>query len=69
MNTKVPGVTPPIETTSRPHAWRRFLGMEAVRALIYFPFGVTAGKPLIFGFLPCMEWPGQLHVGDEEVRQ
>jgi PAS domain S-box-containing protein len=28
--------------------------------MIYFPFGVTSGKPLIFGVLPWMEWPGQV---------
>jgi diguanylate cyclase (GGDEF)-like protein/PAS domain S-box-containing protein len=43
-----------------PHAWRWFLVIESALALIYFPFGVTAGKPLIFGFLPWMEWPGQV---------
>jgi diguanylate cyclase (GGDEF)-like protein/PAS domain S-box-containing protein len=60
MDTRTPGATPPTGTTPWPHAWRWFLGVEAVLALIYFPFGVTAGKPLIFGFLPWMEWPGQV---------
>ena len=42
------------------HAWKWFLGLEAVFALIYFPFGIPAEKPPIFGFLPWMEWPGQV---------
>jgi diguanylate cyclase (GGDEF)-like protein/PAS domain S-box-containing protein len=46
--------------TTSPHAWRWFLGFEAILALIYFPFGVTPGKPLIFGVLPWMEWQGQV---------
>ncbi len=46
-------------TTSR-NTWKWFLALEAVFALIYFPFGVTPGKPLIFGVLPWMEWPGQV---------
>jgi len=46
--------------TTSPNAWRWFLGFEAILALIYFPFGVTPGKPLIFGVLPWMEWPGQV---------
>jgi diguanylate cyclase (GGDEF)-like protein/PAS domain S-box-containing protein len=48
------------EETTWPHAWRWFLAVETVFALIYCPFGVTAGKPLIFGILPWMEWPGQV---------
>ncbi len=50
-----PGARP----TSK-HLWRWFLALEAVLALIYFPFGLPTGKPLIFGFLPWMEWPGQV---------
>jgi len=46
--------------TTSPNAWRWFLGFEAILAMIYFPFGVTPGKPLIFGVLPWMEWPGQV---------
>ena len=46
-------------TTSR-NTWKWFLALEAVFALVYFPFGVTPGKPLIFGVLPWMEWPGQV---------
>ncbi len=47
-----------LRTTSK-NAWRWFLAFEAVLALVYFPFGVPSGRPLIFGFLPWMEWPGQ----------
>ncbi len=46
-------------TTSR-NTWKWFLALEAVFAFVYFPFGVTPGKPLIFGVLPWMEWPGQV---------
>ena len=41
-------------------AWLWFLGLEALFALIYFPFGVPSGKPPMIGFLPWMEWPGQV---------
>ncbi len=40
--------------------WLWFLGLEVLFALIYFPFGIPSGKPLILGFLPWMEWPGQV---------
>jgi diguanylate cyclase (GGDEF)-like protein/PAS domain S-box-containing protein len=60
MDTTSLGATPSIGSTTWPHAWRWFLALESVFALIYFPFGVTPGKPLIFGFLPWMEWPGQV---------
>jgi diguanylate cyclase (GGDEF)-like protein/PAS domain S-box-containing protein len=46
--------------TTSPTAWRWFLALEAVFALIYFPFSVTPGQPRIFGFLPWMEWDGQV---------
>jgi len=52
--------TKPQARTTSPNAWRWFLGFEAILAMIYFPFGVTPGKPLIFGVLPWMEWPGQV---------
>ena len=48
-----------VRPTSR-YTWRWFLVLEAVFALIYFPFGIPTGKPFIFGFLPWMEWPGQV---------
>jgi diguanylate cyclase (GGDEF)-like protein/PAS domain S-box-containing protein len=40
--------------------WRWFLAVEAVFALIYFPFGLPPEKPFILGVLPWMEWPGQV---------
>ncbi len=40
--------------------WLWFLGLEGFFALIYFPFGIPTGRPLIMGFLPWMEWPGQV---------
>ena len=40
--------------------WRWFLALEAVFALVYFPFGLPPQRPLILGFLPWMEWPGQV---------
>ena len=40
--------------------WIKFLGFEAVLALVYFPFGFPSGSPRIIGFLPWMEWPGQV---------
>jgi len=46
--------------TIPPKAWIGFLGLEAVFALIYFPFGIPTGEPRILGFLPWMEWPGQV---------
>jgi diguanylate cyclase (GGDEF)-like protein/PAS domain S-box-containing protein len=42
------------------HAWRWFLALEALFALVYFPFGFPSGKPSILGFIPWMEWPGQV---------
>jgi diguanylate cyclase (GGDEF)-like protein/PAS domain S-box-containing protein len=51
--------TSPVRTTS-PHAWKWFLALEAVFALIYFPFGTTPHSPRIFNVLPWMEWPGQV---------
>jgi diguanylate cyclase (GGDEF)-like protein/PAS domain S-box-containing protein len=60
MDTEVPGATPSNEVATWPHAWLWFLAVEAALTLVYFPFGVTPGKPLIFGFLPWMEWPGQV---------
>jgi diguanylate cyclase (GGDEF)-like protein/PAS domain S-box-containing protein len=60
----VEAVSPPVPPsrirTTSPNTWRWFLGLEAVFALIYFPFGVTPGAPRVFGFLPWMEWPGQV---------
>ena len=50
----------PQARTTSPTAWRWFLALEAVFALTYFPFGVTSGQPRIFGFLPWMEWKGQV---------
>jgi diguanylate cyclase (GGDEF)-like protein/PAS domain S-box-containing protein len=47
-----------VHPTSK-HLWRWFLGFEVVFALIYFPFGLPAQRPFIFGVLPWMEWPGQ----------
>ncbi len=41
------------------HLWCAFLALEAVFALIYFPFGLPPEKPFIAGFIPWMEWPGQ----------
>ncbi|MGA8724361.1 MAG: EAL domain-containing protein [Acidimicrobiales bacterium] len=46
------------QTTSK-NAWRWFLALEGFLALVYFPFGLPPQKPLIFGFLPWMEWNGQ----------
>jgi diguanylate cyclase (GGDEF)-like protein/PAS domain S-box-containing protein len=46
--------------TISPNTWRWFLALEAVVALVYFPFGVPSGKPPILGFIPWMEWPGQV---------
>jgi len=46
--------------TTRQRAWRWFLAFEAVLALAYFPFGLPSEKPLIFGWLPWMEWAGQV---------
>jgi diguanylate cyclase (GGDEF)-like protein/PAS domain S-box-containing protein len=60
MDTKMRAAPTTKSRTTSPHLWRWFLALEAVFALIYFPFGVTPGKPLIFGFLPWMEWPGQI---------
>ncbi|HXW34376.1 MAG TPA: EAL domain-containing protein [Acidimicrobiales bacterium] len=46
--------------TTSVNTWRWFLALEAVFALVYFPFGLPPHRPLIFGFLPWMEWPGQV---------
>jgi diguanylate cyclase (GGDEF)-like protein/PAS domain S-box-containing protein len=40
--------------------WVRFLGFEAILALIYFPFGIPSGKGRLLGLVPWMEWPGQV---------
>jgi diguanylate cyclase (GGDEF)-like protein/PAS domain S-box-containing protein len=40
--------------------WIWFLALEAGFALVYFPFGFPSGSPRILGFLPWMEWPGQV---------
>ena len=53
--------SPPANEQTRPSTlWIKFLGLEAVFALIYFPFGIPSGTPPILGFLPWMEWPGQV---------
>jgi len=54
------GPQPPDARTTPPTLWRWFLALEALLALIYFPFGFPSGKPSILGFLPWMEWPGQV---------
>jgi diguanylate cyclase (GGDEF)-like protein/PAS domain S-box-containing protein len=41
-------------------AWKWFLALEACLALVYCPFGIPPQRPFIFGFLPWMEWPGQV---------
>jgi len=43
-----------------PNAWKWFLALELVLAVIYFPFGIPSQRPLILGFVPWMEWPGQV---------
>ncbi|HTW08824.1 MAG TPA: diguanylate cyclase, partial [Acidimicrobiales bacterium] len=40
--------------------WVRFLAVEAVLALVYFPFGVPSGPGRMLGIFPWMEWPGQV---------
>jgi diguanylate cyclase (GGDEF)-like protein/PAS domain S-box-containing protein len=45
--------------TSR-NVWCWFLALEAVFALVYFPFGLPPERPFILGFVPWMEWPGQV---------
>ncbi|HMK96272.1 MAG TPA: diguanylate cyclase, partial [Acidimicrobiales bacterium] len=40
--------------------WVKFLAVEAVLALIYFPFGIPSGKGRILGLIPWMEWAGQV---------
>ena len=52
------GATAGRRQTSR-YLWCSFLALEAVFALIYFPFGLPPEKPFIIGFIPWMEWPGQ----------
>ena len=54
------GTEPSGRRITSANAWRWFLVWEAVLALVYFPFGVPSGKPLIFGVIPWMEWPGQV---------
>jgi hypothetical protein len=41
-------------------AWKWFLALEACLALVYGSFGIPPHRPFIFGFLPWMEWPGQV---------
>ncbi len=41
------------------NAWRWFFALEAIFALIYWPFG-SSTKSAIFGVLPWMEWSGQV---------
>ena len=43
-----------------PHTWRWFLALEALLALVYFPFGFPSGADRALSFLPWMEWPGQV---------
>jgi diguanylate cyclase (GGDEF)-like protein/PAS domain S-box-containing protein len=43
-----------------PKAWKWFLGLEGLFALIYFPFGIPPEHPFIAGIVPWMEWPGQV---------
>jgi len=52
-----PGVT---AKTKKSRIWMWFLVFEAVVALIYFPFGIPSGKPRMLGFIPWMEWDGQV---------
>ena len=49
--------------TTTSATWRWFLALEAVFALVYFPFGTIGGKhfgPGFMAFMPWMEWPGQV---------
>ncbi len=41
------------------NAWRWFFALEAILALIYWPFGSSTKLPVL-GFLPWMEWAGQV---------
>ena len=54
----VPGAQPAKGTSSRTWLW--FLVFETVVALVYFPFGIPSGKPRLIGFIPWMEWKGQV---------
>ncbi|MGA2528874.1 MAG: EAL domain-containing protein [Acidimicrobiales bacterium] len=55
------GTLAPSDFESQPSKlWLKFLAVEAVFALIYFPFGIPSGVPRMLGFLPWMEWPGQV---------
>jgi len=36
------------------------LALETILALAYFPFGVPSEKPLVLGWLPWRQWPGQV---------
>ena len=48
-----------VQSSSR-HHWRWFLALETILALAYFPFGVPSEKPLVLGWLPWRQWPGQV---------
>src|SRR3974390_2122011 len=57
--------SPPADTRSGappvpPALWKWFLALEAAFALVYWPFGVPTQHPLILGFVPWREWPGQV---------
>lgn len=54
------GTPPPAAKTTKPRTWVWFLAFEAVVALAYFPFGIPSGKPRMIGFIPWMEWKGQV---------
>ena len=46
--------------SGRPRAWLWFLAFETVVAVVYSPFGIPSGKPRMVGFIPWMEWKGQV---------
>ncbi|HTV10636.1 MAG TPA: EAL domain-containing protein [Acidimicrobiales bacterium] len=54
------GVREALVTMLPKAAWARFLIWEALLALIYFPFGIPAGKGRLLGMIPWMEWSGQV---------
>jgi diguanylate cyclase (GGDEF)-like protein/PAS domain S-box-containing protein len=54
------GVLPSGVRSVRSTTWRWFLALEALFALVYFPFGFPSGKPAILGVIPWMEWSGQV---------
>jgi diguanylate cyclase (GGDEF)-like protein/PAS domain S-box-containing protein len=65
IDSTTPGVDDPRSAlsaaqTTPSNLWLKFLALEALFALIYFPFGIPSGTPKILGFLPWMEWPGQV---------